>query len=132
MNKNLLAYYSVVTLFFIAILFSVRYIVNTTRIAIDYESGINPVEISWDINAQDSILRVKEPIYITKEYYLIDSQKEKYKSDSMITAQLFQDSIPNKGSILNLKPPFVLWKSAMNDTVKVFKNEKTLKFVKLQ
>lgn len=130
MKNYRLAYYGVVALFFVAILFSVRYIVNTTRIAVDYESSINPVEIFWEINSQDSVLRVREPLYITKEYRLVDSQKEKFRADPIIGEQLYSDSVSNPGSILNLEPPFVMWKSAKNDTVKVFKNEKTLKFVK--
>jgi len=130
MKKGLIAYYGIVLFFFLIILFSVRYIVNTTRIFIGYEESINPVEIFWDIDDKDSILRVQDPLYMTKDYYLTKEHQNKIKEDSALTAQLFHDSVPNKGSIMNLKPPFVLWKSPKNDTVKIFKNEKTLRFVK--
>jgi hypothetical protein len=123
MKKGLIGYFSIVLLFFVSILFSVRYIVNTTRIYVGYEEAINPTEIFWNIDSSDSILRVQDPLYLTKDYYLCNSHLERFKNDSVIMAELFKDSIPNKGSIINLKPPFVLWKNSQNDTIKIFKNE---------
>jgi len=99
-------------------------------VVVDYENSISTTEIFWNIDSNDSILRITEPVYVTKHYYLIDLQKQKYKDDSLIMAELYKDSVPNPGSVLNLKPPFILWKGEKNDTIKVFKNEKTLKFVK--
>lgn len=130
MKNDRIIYYSIVVIFFLSILFSVRYVVNTTRIIIDYEQNINPTEIFWEVDKSDSTLRIQEPLYLSNNYYLSEKQKNAFYKDSIIGSQLYADSLPNKGSILNLKPPFVLWKSAKNDTVKVYKNQRTLKFVK--
>lgn len=130
MKNERVAYYSIVAIFFLVILFSVRYIVNTTRILVDYEQQITPTEIFWEINKNDSTLRIKEPVYLTKSYYLSELQREAFKDNNEIYQELYHDSVPNKGSILNLKPPFILWKNNKNDTIRVFKNLKTLKFIK--
>jgi len=123
-------YYCLVIFVFVGILFSVRYVVNTNRIIVDTEESINPIEIFWEVNREDSLLRIKDPLYLNTNFYLIESQKEKYNDDTAIISELYNDSIPNQGSLVNLKPPFMLWKSGKNDTIKVFKNQKTLFFVK--
>ncbi|MBS7332572.1 MAG: hypothetical protein KIG88_03115 [Weeksellaceae bacterium] len=132
MKKDLLFYYAIVALFFVVILFSVRYIVNTTRVFVGYEESVNPVEIKWQVDESDSVLRIQEPLYLANNYYICKSQTiETFtKNDSVIVKELFSDSTVNKGSVLNLKPPYVVWKNPKNDTLKVFKNEKTLRFVK--
>lgn len=133
MKKDLIFYYAIVALFFLVILFSVRYIVNTTRVFVGYEEAINPVEIKWEVDKVDSVLRVQEPVYLANNYYICKTQSQEYfsENDSIIVMELFSDSIVNKGSFLNLKPPYILWKNPKNDTLKVFKNERTLKFVKI-
>ena len=40
------------------------------------------------------------------------------------------DSLTDKGCIMNVKPPYYIWKEAKNDTLKVFKHNVTLKFTK--
>ncbi|RLZ11622.1 hypothetical protein [Faecalibacter macacae] len=131
MKKDLI-FYAFVALFFFVILFSVRYIVNVTRIFVDFEEKISPIEIFWEIDSNDSILRIKEPIYMSNNYFLCDKQRDKFtlNKDSVLLNEINNEFTENKGSILNLKPPYVLWKSAQNDTVKVFKNEKLLMFVR--
>lgn len=130
MKFNTYLYYSLVLLIFTVLLFSVRHIVNTHRIIISSEELIDPVSIFWEVDKSDSLLRVKEPLYLGTNFILIDHQKNKYENDSAIYNELFADSIPNKGSVVNLNPPYVLWKLSKNDTIKVFKNNKTLSFVK--
>lgn len=133
MKKDLIIYYAIVASFFITIILSVRYIVNTTRVFVGYEESVNPVEIKWQVDEVDSVLRVQEPMYLANNYYICKTHdiKSFTKNDSVIVKELFSDSIANKGSVLNLKPPYILWKTAKNDTIKVFKNEKMLKFVKI-
>ena len=133
MKKDLLFYYTIVLLFFVIIIFSVRYIVNTTRVFVGYEESINPIEIKWEIDAADSVLRVQDPVYLANNYYICNSQSRHYfkEKDSILVDELFSDSIANRGSVLNLKPPYILWKNPKNDTLKVFKNDRTLKFVKI-
>ena len=130
--KKDITYYSVVGIFFLAIIFSVRHIVNTTRIFIGYEESISPVEILWDIDREDSILRVEDPMYLANNYFLSEDQKSRLieSADSLVIAEVYSDSTENKGSILNLRAPYVLWKNPKNDTIKVFKNERMLMFIK--
>jgi hypothetical protein len=130
MKINSVNYYLIVLVIFSGILFSVRYIVNTNRIIIGSEESINPVEIYWEVDDEDSILRLKDPLYVDKTFVLSKNQCEKFKKDSLISSELFVDTVPNEGALINLKPPYVLWKSGMNDTIKVFKYGRSLNFVK--
>ena len=125
-------YYVTVFVFFCCILFSVRYIVNANRIIIGTEEIINPTEIFWDVNPSDSLLRVKEPLFLDKTFILSKHQVKKYKQDSIIYAELYEDTIPNKGALINMQPPFIMWKTKKNDTIKVYKNGMSLNFVKYQ
>jgi len=78
----------------------------------------------------DSTIRIKEPVYLNKDYYLIDYKENNdfIKEDSALYRDLYLDSI-NRGSIINLKTPYNIWKNKYNDTIHVFKNRKHLKFV---
>ncbi len=130
-KKGILFYYLGVLVFFLVILLAVRYIVNNTRVFVGYEEGINPVEIQWNCDRRDSILRVVDPLYLHNQYYLINYENEAFiKSDSVLYNDLFNDTIPNKGSLMNVTPPYILWKSQKNDTIKLFKHNKTLKFTR--
>jgi len=129
MKKGLILYYIGVFVFFTILIFSVRHIVNTTRTFVSFETGFNPVMIRWDIDKNDSTLRIKEPIFLRKDYHLIKyDNKFLIKNDSILFAELENDSIPDKGNLLNIKPPYYIWKEANNDTLKVFKHGVTLKF----
>ncbi|WP_334126632.1 hypothetical protein [Empedobacter brevis] len=131
MKKELIFYYISVLVFFTVLIFSVRHIVNTTRIFVSYEDGFNPIHIKWNFDPKDSTLRVKDPMYLKNEYYLIDYKDKSFlKKDTVLYAELYDDSLTNKGNILNIQPPYFLWKEAKNDTLKVFKHSITLKFTK--
>ena len=80
---------------------------------------------------KDSTLRVKDPLYLKKDYYLIDYKDTSFiKNDTVLYADLFSDSLKNKGSVMNIKPPYYIWKDQNNDTLKIFKHNITLKFIK--
>jgi hypothetical protein len=129
MKKEMLFYYAVVVGFIIALLFSVRYLINTTRIFVNSEEGFTPVLVKWNLDEKDSTLRIKDPLYLKKDYYLIDYKNDSFiKKDTVLYADLMEDSLVNKGSVLNIKPPYYIWKEAKNDTLKVFKHNVTLKF----
>lgn len=130
MKWNITFYYVTVCVFFVLILLSVRHIVNTNRVIISSVEAINPTEIFWELDDEDTLIRIKDPLYLPSTFYLCERQAVKYKKDSDFLNQLYGDSIAKKGSIINLKPPYVLWKSANNDTIKVYKDSKTLNFVK--
>lgn len=118
-------------MFFTILIFSVRHIVNTTRFFVGYEDGFNPIHIRWNVNAKDSTLRIKDPMYLKNEYYLINyTDKSFLEKDTVLYAEMFDDSLKTKGNILNIQPPYFLWKEAKNDTLKVFKHNITLKFTK--
>lgn len=130
MKWNITFYYITVCVFFVLILFSVRHIVNTNRVIVSTVESIHPTEIFWEKDEKDTLIRIKDPLYLPSSFYLCQAQADKYMHDKELSAQLFGDSIAKKGSIINLKPPYVLWKSANNDTIKVYKDSKTLNFVK--
>lgn len=131
MKKELILYYIGILVFFTALIFSVRHIVNTTRIFVGYEDAFNPIYIRWSVDERDSTLRIKDPLYLRRGYYLANNSENSLKEkDSILYASLYNDSlIINKGSALNVAPPFYIWKEAKNDTLKIFKNGTTLKFV---
>lgn len=116
---------------FILILFSVRYIVNTNKIYIDYEEKVDPVQIFWQMDLNDSSLRVKEPLYLKDKYFIAANQKHKLINDSIYINEINSDSISKPGSIMNIKPPYILWKDPKSDTIKVFKSNYTYKFVRI-
>lgn len=131
MKKELIFYYIGILVFFTILIFSVRHIVNTTRIFVSYEDGFNPIHIKWNVDAKDSTLRVKDPMYLKNEYYLIDYKDKSFlEKDTVMYAEMFDDSLATKGNILNIQPPYFIWKDAKNDTLKVFKRSITLKFTK--
>ena len=121
--------FSVISIF-LFILFSVRYIVNSNKIYVDFEEKVDPVQIYWQMDSEDSILRIKEPLYLKDNYYLAENQKQKLTKDSIYINEISHDSISISGSLMNIKPPYILWKDAKNDTIKVFKSEFTYKFVR--
>lgn len=131
MKKELILYYIGILVFFTVLIFSVRHVVNTTRIFVGNQDGFNPIYIKWSVDERDSTLRIKDPLYLKKGYYLADnSDKFLKEKDPIIYEDLFNDSlVADKGSALNVKPPFYIWKEANNDTLKFFKNGTTLKFV---
>lgn len=131
-EKSVFLYYSSVLLIFLFILFLVRYIVNNTRVFVGYEEGFSPTEIQWNCDKTDSILRVQEPLYLRNDYYLIHYNSQHVISDSVLKHELLNDSLPNKGSLMNVSPPYILWKNQKSDTIKLFKHNKTLKFVKIR
>ena len=83
MKKELIIYYLGVVIFFVALLFSVRHLVNTTRVFVGYEDSFSPTLIKWRLDEKDSTLRIKDPLYLKKDYYLID-----YKNDKFIKNQI--------------------------------------------
>ena len=100
MKKELIFYYIGVLVFFTVLIFSVRHIVNTTRIFVSYEDGFNPIHIKWNFDPKDSTLRVKDPMYLKNEYYLIDYKDRSFlKKDTVLYAELYDDSLTNKGNI---------------------------------
>ncbi|MBO6213612.1 hypothetical protein, partial [Algoriella sp.] len=106
MKKELIFYYIGVVVFFVALIFSVRHIINTTRIFVSYEDGFNPIHIKWNMDDKDSTLRVKDPLYLKKDYYLINYKDQSFiKNDTVLYADLLSDSLNNKGCVLNIKPP---------------------------
>ncbi|WP_068596873.1 hypothetical protein ACF3NR_07010 [Vaginella massiliensis] len=128
MRKESLLYWILVLSMLVGILFTVRYIVNHTRIYVNYEVGISPKVINWEMES-DSTIRIKEPIYLTKDYYLIPYKDDAFlKEDADLYNELMNDSV-NKGSILNISSPYNIWKNPNNDTIHVYKNKKHLKFV---
>jgi hypothetical protein len=132
MKINSFSYYFIVVVIFSGILLSVRHVVNSNRIIVSSEELINPTSIYWQVDEEDSLLRVKDPLYVDKGFILTEIQFEKYKNDSVIFNELYGESILNKGDLINLQPPFILWKAGMNDTIKVFKTGKTLNFVRVK
>ena len=106
MKKELLFYYVGVVVFLVVLLFSVRHLVNTTRIFVDNEDGFNPILVKWNLDEKDSTLRIKDPLYLKKDYFLIGYKNDSFiKNDTVLYADLMSDSLVNKGCVLNVQPP---------------------------
>lgn len=128
MNQSKWKYYywiMVVTIF-IALIFLVRYVLNSSKVFVDYETPINPYFIEWGLEP-DGSLRINEPYFLKTDYSLLKQDEEKIMMDSSTVSTLHADS--NSGTYLrDVKKPYLLWKNANSDTIHVLKNNLLLNY----
>ncbi|MFV0304353.1 MAG: hypothetical protein ACK5IC_02575 [Moheibacter sp.] len=119
-------YWLVVCTIFIALVFMVRFVLNSSKVYVDFETLINPYFIEWDLE-HDNSLRINEPYFLKTNYSLIASDKVKLETDSTIYPPL-RLNIDSVSTLRNIKRPYLLWKNANSDTIYVLKNNLLLHY----
>lgn len=120
-------YWLMVFAMFVALIFLVRFVLNSSKIYVDKSTVINPYYIEWSLEPDNS-LRINEPYYLKTDAKFIQEDLDKLKLDTSIYNPLILHS--NTGSTLqDIEKPYLLWKKANSDTIQVVKNNILLKFL---
>lgn len=118
-----IVYWITVFLIFIALIFMVRFVLNSSKVYVEKSTLINPYMIEWSLE-RDGSLRINEPFYLKTNAKLIDGDLTDAFSDSSL--------FTNNGSeriLKNLKSPYLIWKNAESDTIHVLKNNVAMHFL---
>lgn len=119
-------YWLMVLVIFVALIFLVRFVLNSSKIYVDKSTAINPYYIEWDLE-RDGSLRINEPYFLNTKCVFIEKDLDKLKVDSSIYTPLILN--PKFGGTLqDIEKPYLIWKLANNDTVHVLKNNILLNF----
>lgn len=124
-NRNRLYWLMVLTIF-VALIVLVRFVLDSSRIYIDKRVPINPYYIAWDVN-ENGYLRLNDPYYMHTNHVLIKNNLEDIKTDSILYNSLILNPTHNS-TLRDVKPPFLMWKKADNDTIHILKNNIILNF----
>lgn len=119
-------YWLMVFSIFIALILLVRFVLNTSRIYIDRSYPINPYYITWNLE-KDGLLRLNDPYYMQTKHIFIRENLEKLKLDTSIYNPLILRTTTNS-TMVDVEPPYLLWKKANNDTIYIMKNNIILRF----
>lgn len=112
---------------FIALIFMVRFVLDSSRIYVDKTTLINPYYIEWNVD-KDMSLRLNDPYYIaTAKHKFIRKDLDKLELDTSIYNPLLLRT-KTGGSLADIPQPYLIWKKANNDTVHVLKNNILLNF----
>ncbi len=111
---------------FIALIFLVRFVLNSSKIYVDKSTSINPYYIEWDLE-KDGSLRINEPYFLDTHCTFIEKDLDKLKVDSSIYVPLVLEA-KFGGTLQDIERPYLIWKHANNDTIHVLKNNILLNF----
>lgn len=115
-----------VMIIFVALIFLVRFVLNSSKIYVDKSTAINPYYIEWDLE-RDGSLRINEPYFLDTNCNFIEKDLDKLKLDSSIYVPLVQET-KFGGSLQDIEKPYLIWKHANSDTIHVLKNNILLNF----
>lgn len=119
-------YWLMVLTIFIALIFMVRFVLNSSKIFVDKDTTINPYYIEWGLE-RDGSLRINEPYFLNTNCVFIQKDLDKLELDSSIYVPLVQEA--KFGSTLkDIEKPYLIWKHANSDTIHVLKNNILLNF----
>ena len=111
---------------FIALVFLVRFVLNSSKIYVDESTVINPFYIEWSLE-RDGSLRINEPCFLDTRAPLIDQDLISLQKDSSIYHSLILKS-NSESTLRDISKPYLLWKNANSDTLHVLKNNVHLSF----
>lgn len=119
-------YWSMVVVIFFALIFLVRFVLNSSKIMVDESMLIHPYKIEWGLE-RDQTLRINEPFFLDTDLPLIQEDLDKIKSDSAIYSLLILNP-EHGGTLRDLKYPYLIWKNEHSDTIHILKNNIVLNF----
>lgn len=121
-----IVYWITVFLIFIALIFMVKFVLNSSKVYVEKSTLINPFMIEWSLE-RDGSLRINEPFYLKTDAKLIDDDLTDAFSDSSFFINNGSEKI-----LKNLKSPYLIWKNAESDTIHVLKNNVAMHFLMQQ
>lgn len=110
---------------FLALIFMVRFVLNSSRVYVEKSTVIHPYMIEWPVE-RDGSLRINEPYFLKTDARLIMSDRHEEPVDSGLFTET--DSAARL-TVRDLKIPFLIWKNAGSDTIHVLKNNTPLNFL---
>ncbi len=111
-------YWIMVVSIFVALIFMVRFVLNSSKVFVSKDIAILPMQVEWGLE-RDGSLRINEPYFLNTDCELILEESD-ITSDSI---QSFISSKPDQKSTLkDMEKPYLLWKHAESDTIHVLKN----------
>jgi len=119
-------YWLMVLLIFVALVFMVRFVLNSSKVFVDKSTVINPYLIEWPLE-RDGSLRINEPYFLNTNSTFIQKDLDKLKLDSSIYIPLIEESTSG-GTLRDVERPYLLWKHAGSDTIHILKNNILLNF----
>lgn len=111
----------------VALVFMVRFVLNSSKVFITEEMIINPLEIKWGFE-RDGSLRVNDPFYLDTKATLIKNSIDWVKNDSTLQLELLED-LENINHLKDVNHPYLLWKNKNSDTIHLLKNSTYLSFL---
>lgn len=119
-------YWIMVVAIFLALVFMVRFVLNSSKIYIDKTTIIDPYYIEWKAE-KDGSFRLNDPYYIKGHYKFIHEDLDKLKLDPTTYNPLIINS-KTGGTLSDVPQPFLIWKRANSDTIHILKNNIVLNF----
>lgn len=119
-------YWIMVCAILIALVFMVRFVLNSSKIFVTEEMSIHPLEIKWGLE-RDGSLRVNDPFYLNTESSLIQTNVDLDKNDSVQKANLLED-LKGINYLKDVNQPYLLWKNKNSDTIHLLKNNVYMNF----
>ena len=111
----------------VALVFMVRFVLNSSKVFITEEMMINPLEIKWGLE-RDGSLRVNDPFYLDTKATLIKNSIDWVKNDSTLQLELLED-LEKINYLKDVNHPYLLWKNNNSDTIHLLKNNTYLSFL---
>lgn len=113
-------YWIMVVSIFIALVFMVRFVLNSSKVFVDRSTAINPYFIEWGLE-RDGSLRINEPYFLKTNCPLISETQDSSQIDTAFHEKTIR-------VLRELEKPYLIWKHAESDTVHVLKNNVQFKF----
>ncbi|MBA5629255.1 hypothetical protein HU137_05660 [Moheibacter sp. BDHS18] len=113
-------YWFMVISIFVALVFMVRFVLNSSKVFVDNEIEIYPMLVEWGLE-RDGSLRINEPYFLNTDLELIAESQDSTLLDSNL-------NIVEIASLKDLEKPYLIWKHAESDTIQVLKDNVLLKF----
>lgn len=120
-------YWIMVCAILVALIFMVRFVLNSSKVFVTEEMIINPLEIKWGLE-KDGSLRVNDPFYLNTNVTLIQNSIDFYKNDSSREKEELLENIEEINYLKDVKHPYILWKNKNSDTIYLLKNNVYLSF----
>lgn len=109
-------YWIMISGIFIALIFMVRFVLNSSKIMVNESMPIHAFQIEWGLE-RDGSLRVNDPFYLDTEIKLFPNETLQFNA---YTTEIMQ--------LKDLKHPYLIWKNKDSDTLHVVKNDEHYKF----
>lgn len=116
-------YWLMVLTIFVALIFMVRFVLNSSKVFVDKSTTIHPLHIEWGLE-RDGSLRINEPYFLKTDCTFIKENLDQPKTDSTSLV----DDLNTLATLKEIKKPYLLWKNAESDTIHVLKNNVLLNF----